>query len=136
MVQKIPKIHFIKISLIFLLKKEISYPNIVRKDTCSQKGSKSIAELDPNHNFFILVDDGSENNYGGEIKFRADLENELRKGKSQKYYENRRKRTNSNENTIDENSQEDYNTFELIKGLKKDIIPMVLIVVQVCFFSQ
>jgi hypothetical protein len=119
--------------LISPLKKEISYPNIVREDTCSQKGSKSIAELDPNHNFFILVDDGSENTYGGEIKFRADLENELRKGKSQKYYENRRKRTNSNENISDnENSQEDYNTVELIKGLKKDIIPMVLIVVQVC----
>jgi len=117
--------------LISPLKKEISYPNIVREDTCSQKGSKSIAELDPNHNFFILVDDGSENTYGGEIKFRADLENELRKGKSQKYYENRRKRTKSNENTI-ENSQEDYNTVELIKSLKKDIIPMVLIVVQVC----
>jgi hypothetical protein len=61
----------------------------------------------------------------------------LRKGKSQKYYENRRKRTNNNENTIEnEKNQEDYNTFELIKGLKKDIIPMVLIVVQVCLSSQ
>jgi len=113
------------------LKKEISYPNVVREDTGSQR--VSAAELDPNHNFFILVDDGSENTYGGEIKFRADLENELRKGKSQKYYENRRKRTNSNENISDnENSQEDYNTVELKRGLKKDIIPMVLIVVQVC----
>ena len=113
------------------MKKEISYPNVVREDNGGQR--VSAAELDPNHNFFILVDDGSENTYGGEIKFRADLENELRKGKSQKYYENRRKRTNSNENISDnENSQEDYNTVELKRGLKKDIIPMVLIVVQVC----
>ncbi len=33
--------------------------------------------LDPNHNNFILVDDGSEGKYGVEIDFRANFEKEL-----------------------------------------------------------
>ena len=80
------------------------------------------------------MDDGRENKYGGEIKFRAQLEKELRKGKSQKYYENRRKRTNSRERdniSDDDNNNEESDPVELKKGLKKNIIPMVLIVVQV-----
>lgn len=48
--------------------------------------------LDPNHTHFILVDDGSENQFGKEIEFRASLENELRKGHSLKYYQMRRAR--------------------------------------------
>ena len=39
--------------------------------------------LDPNHTHFILVDDGSKNEFGVEIKFRAKLENELNKHKSE-----------------------------------------------------
>lgn len=31
--------------------------------------------LDNNHTHFILVDDGTINKFGGEIKFRASLEN-------------------------------------------------------------
>ena len=31
--------------------------------------------LDNNHTHFILVDDGTVNRYGGEISFRASLEN-------------------------------------------------------------
>ena len=38
--------------------------------------------LDPNHNYFILVDDGSEGEFGKEINFRAALEAELRKEKN------------------------------------------------------
>ena len=48
--------------------------------------------LDMNHTHFILVDDGSENQFGKEIEFRANLENELRKGRSLKYYQQRRLR--------------------------------------------
>lgn len=40
-----------------------------------------------NHNHFILVDDGSESEFGKEIEFRARLENELRKGRSLNYYQ-------------------------------------------------
>ena len=46
--------------------------------------------LDMNHTHFILVDDGSENQFGKEIEFRANLENELRKGRSLKYYQQKR----------------------------------------------
>ena len=46
--------------------------------------------LDPNHTHFIFVDDGSEGQFGKEIEFRAHLEAELRRGKSLKYYENKR----------------------------------------------
>jgi hypothetical protein len=38
---------------------------------------KSDAELDPNHNMFFLVDDGTEAHFGGELKFRAALEEKL-----------------------------------------------------------
>ena len=93
---------------------------------------EGIAELDPNHTHFILVDDGRQNAYGGEIKFRAQLERELRMGKSQKHYENRRIQTNSGDNiSYNEKDYEESDTVQLKKGLKQDIIPMVLIVVQV-----
>ena len=46
--------------------------------------------LDPNHTHFILVDDGSEGQFGKEIEFRAHLEAELRKGRPLKYYEAQR----------------------------------------------
>ena len=102
------------------------------------------AELDPNHTHFVLVDDGSNNIYGKEIEFRANLENELRKGKSDIYYENyrlsKRPRQVSDDqrsafeaiyesDANDEDSDGNVNE-ELKSGLKKDVIPMVLIVVQ------
>ncbi len=99
-------------------------------------------ELDPNHTHFILVDDGSCGAYGKEIEFRAKLENELRKGKSNIYYEACRKRkrlvsesaaceTIMEEEKEDEDNDEQMNeniNGELKSGLKKDTIPMVLIV--------
>ena len=45
--------------------------------------------LDPNHNNFILVDDGSIGVFGKEIEFRAHLEAELRKGKTCEHYRQR-----------------------------------------------
>jgi hypothetical protein len=39
--------------------------------------SKHTAYLEPNHHFFIFVDDGTQGVYGGEITFRAKLEQEL-----------------------------------------------------------
>ena len=100
-------------------------------------------DLNPNHTHFILVDDGSCGSYGKEIEFRAKLENELRKGKSNLYYENCRlsKTKRQLSNSFDRNCEianekitDDYfneNASEELKpGLKKDIIPMVMIVVQ------
>ena len=67
--------------------------------------------LDPNHNNFILVDDGSEGSFGKEIEFRASFESELRKGRSLNYY--RKKFTRRIENDSEQEN-----------------VPMVLIVVQ------
>ncbi len=72
--------------------------------------------LDPNHTHFILVDDGSQSNFGKEIEFRANFEAELRRGKSLDYYEKKRK------GAFDLNKQHITN--------KEDTIPMILIVVQ------
>ena len=40
--------------------------------------------LDNNHTHFILVDDGTINKYGGEISFRASLENCISRKKMEK----------------------------------------------------
>lgn len=75
--------------------------------------------LDPNHTHFVLVDDGSEGNFGKEIEFRAHLEAELRRGKPPEYYEKKRKGLQkSSSSSIKEDSQ------------KENSIPMILIVVQ------
>ncbi len=76
--------------------------------------------LDPNHTHFILVDDGSDSNFGVEIKLRARLESELRKGKSLRYYAQRR----SSNVDSDDSDQEDNS------GEVDNTIPMILIVVQ------
>ena len=107
----------------------------------SQNNSSIDAELDPNHTHFILVDDGSHGIYSKENEFRVKLENELRKGKSDIYYQNsrlsRRKQleydgsgndnVSNHDNELDEDEAE---TEQLKKGLKKNSVPMVLIVVQ------
>jgi hypothetical protein len=62
-------------------------PQLVRKQSVTSTGDPF---LDPNHTHFILVDDGSDSQFGKEIEFRAHLENELRKGKSLKYYQQKR----------------------------------------------
>jgi hypothetical protein len=82
--------------------------------------------LDPNHSHFILVDDGSDGQFGKEIKFRAKFENELRKGRSLKYYETRRqfmqrKQTYNKTENIEDSNEQDHDSGELI--------PMILIVV-------
>ena len=41
---------------------------------------KKRVELDRNHNFFLLVDDGKFAEFGGEIVLRTALEQELAKG--------------------------------------------------------
>ncbi len=41
---------------------------------------KGEAPLEPNHTQFIFVDDGSEKKYGGEIWFRARLEQAISSG--------------------------------------------------------
>ena len=45
--------------------------------TISSKPKKNECFLDPHHSHFILVDDGSVHKFGGEIKFRADLEKKI-----------------------------------------------------------
>ncbi len=89
--------------------------------------------LDPNHTHFIFVDDGSEGQFGKEIEFRAHLEAELRKGKSLKYYENKRllkKRISSklsSSNGMQQSDEEDDNEDE---NSNTETVPMILIVVQ------
>ncbi len=86
--------------------------------------------LDPNHTHFIFVDDGSEGQFGKEIEFRAHLEAELRKGRSLKFYENRRdiikrlKFSSSNGIHSDEDYEEDDD------NVSNETVPMILIVVQ------
>lgn len=87
--------------------------------------------LDPNHTHFILVDDGSEGQFGKEIEFRAHFEAELRKGRSLKYYEEKiNKKKQSHENSEKETSEDEYYVNDDIEYHKKNSIPMVLIVVQ------
>jgi hypothetical protein len=43
-----------------------------------KKGEERSVPLNPNHNNFILVDDGSVGQFGVEIEFRTRLENELK----------------------------------------------------------
>lgn len=64
--------------------------------------------LDPNHTHFILVDDGSENQYGKEIEFRSSLEYELTKGHPLDFYKNK----------------------QPLENRHNDEVPIVLIVVQ------
>ena len=52
--------------------------------------------LNPNHSHFILVDDGSEGQFGREIEFRSKLEAELRKGKPMRYYQDKEKKMKIN----------------------------------------
>lgn len=47
------------------------YKSYKPKDAQSLNGTSS---LDPNHNIFLLVDDGTEGSFGGEPRFRADFE--------------------------------------------------------------
>lgn len=68
--------------------------------------------LDPNHSYFLLVDDGSYSEFGVEIALRAELENEIRKGYRPEHYLNRR---------VD---------LEERDSKKPESIPMILIVLQ------
>ncbi len=129
----------------FFVKREVSYgkneshtdkrrPIFDRKrDNDSKESPTSAGDslLDPNHTHFILVDDGSDSKYGTEIKLRTKLVSELKRGKSLRYYEQRRERFNNklgqsmnNSNAFSEKS-EDCSEEEV-----DDSIPMILIVVQ------
>ena len=126
----------IKCHFIFVKKKDVLYSIIHNEENESHR---NVAELDPNHNFFLLVDDGSSGSFGKEISFRAKFENELRKGRSSVHYENSSfmKRKNNEcelsmlenipENESDDDDNDISETVELKSGLKKGIIPMVLI---------
>ena len=90
--------------------------------------------LDPNHTHFILVDDGTEGQFGKEIEFRALLEAELRKGKSLKYYESKRilkKKISSRSSIGGDYAQDDeFKDSDDEESSKTESIPMILIVVQ------
>ena len=81
-------------------------------DPSSSKG----VFLDPNHTHFILVDDGSQGNFGKEIEFRAHLEAELRRGKTSEFYAKKRRDHKADHKEASKN--------------ETDNIPMILIVVQ------
>lgn len=90
--------------------------------------------LDPNHTHFILVDDGSEGLFGKEIEFRAHLEAELRKGKSLKYYEQKRssskRKTYSRSSSSGQNPSDDEDDEHDEENPRNEMVPMILIVVQ------
>jgi hypothetical protein len=52
------------------------YEMMVPKKSPSEKS----AHLDPNHTHFILVDTAKENEFGGEVRFRAELEEAIHSG--------------------------------------------------------
>ncbi len=81
--------------------------------------------LDPNHNNFILVDDGSEGSFGKEIEFRASFESELRKGKSLTYYRKKFIKRNGKQSLTVKSNWTTAND-----DTEQENIPMVLIVVQ------
>ena len=94
--------------------------------------------LDPNHTHFILVDDGSEGQFGKEIEFRAHLEAELRRGRSLKSYEIERLKRKRKQLMLNGSSG---NGNEMFAGNEPDVddsseneanrsVPMILIVVQ------
>lgn len=89
------------------------------EDTANTSDNFGSVALDPNHTHFILVDNGSNGEFGVEIPFRAKLENELHKGHSLKYY---------TKVGGDLKAQEDEEYFG-IPGISNSI-PIVLVVVQ------
>lgn len=111
-------------------------------------GANTDVLLDPNHTHFILVDDGSENQFGKEIEFRAHLEAELRKGRSLKYYESKRNqrikkyqqqlsarsispnRLESQPQPPPKEPSDDDDDSQDEDGVKNESVPMILIVVQ------
>jgi len=83
--------------------------------------------LDPNHNNFILVDDGSVNQFGKEIKFRANLEAELRKGRSHAYYKTK---FHESGGALSRTSSTKTDASHATDEGNEEHVPMVLIVVQ------
>jgi hypothetical protein len=89
-------------------------------------------ELEPNHTHFILVDDGTSGDFGGEMNLRSDLEFELSKGKKLAYYQNPSKASRHGScSTVDL-----FRTFNQLPNTDQPepynniTIPMILIVVQ------
>ncbi len=54
----------------------------------------SDAYLSSNHSHFLLVDDGTQQKTSRELVFRSRLEEELRRGKTLRYYQKRRLKPN------------------------------------------
>lgn len=71
----------------FKLKKLVYFHKNVYYSKENYQTKDNSVFLCSNHNHFIFVDDGSQNEFGKEIEFRAQLENELRKGRSLTYYQ-------------------------------------------------
>lgn len=101
--------------------------------------------LDPNHTNFILVDDGSEGQFGKEIQFRSKLEVELQRGKSLQYYQRKRlgraaflAQRQMSQLSADKNSEHSEMSLEshVSENEEEDeegsreTVPMILIVVQ------
>ena len=53
------------------------FPACYDIDDLSHKEKRGVSPLDPNHTHFILVDGGSEGQFGKEIQFRAEFEKYL-----------------------------------------------------------
>ncbi len=86
-------------------------------------------ELEPNHTHFILVDDGTNGEFGVEVNFRTDLEIELSKGKKLAYYQNsNRAAVNESCSTLNILKSNQAISCDQIEQHANNVIPMILIV--------
>lgn len=125
------------------MSKSTERPNIktLKNPSKLEKSFEQDPMLDPNHSHLILVDDGSEGQFGKEIEFRNELEFELCKGKNLRYYKEKRKHEekakiqNMNRN-VSYISADHLNDDEL-ETIPEDSeqVPMVILKVKLCFQS-
>lgn len=106
------------------------------KPGSEQKGE---APLEPNHTEFIFIDDGTERKYGGEIAFRAKLEDAISGGFfGLRNLNNAAAQTTTLTNTASIKPEESglillilfFHIWTLCVALASDPIPVVLIVVE------
>lgn len=84
--------------------------------------------LNTNHTHFILYDDGSKNEIGREILFRANLEYESSKGKTLKEYQSHKKKTSEAIPLVLLVIRGSLNTLKMVHLYRRKV-PVVLLVV-------
>jgi hypothetical protein len=94
----------------------------------SMSDAKSVL-LDPNHSHYIFIDDEAKGEFGHDVRFRTNLEAEMRKSKSSNHAWPRRKSSvGSFINSLDGETDDEKNSL-LDQELTELSIPMILICV-------